>query len=197
MNYEYISKTTNYGLNWIKKAFPNISEIRSIYFINKNTGFLGSDYSPYSSSIKRTTNGGDNWVDLNEVAHGINSFHFLDSNVGYAAGDLGVILKTTNGGAVWVSNNTQEIPKSFELFQNYPNPFNPTTNIKYQITNSKLVTLRVYDILGKEIATLVNEKKTAGIYEVTFNGSNFASGVYFYRIQAGDFVQVKKMVLIK
>jgi hypothetical protein len=98
---------------------------------------------------------------------------------------------------VWVSNNTQELPKDYQLFQNYPNPFNPTTNIRYQITKNNLITIKVYDLLGKEIETLVNQKQTPGIYEVQFNGSNLSSGVYFYRIQSGDFMQTKKMLLIK
>lgn len=95
-----------------------------------------------------------------------------------------------------ISNNLS-IPKEYSLSQNYPNPFNPVTNIKYQIPKDGLVTLKVYDITGREIVKLVNEVKQAGNYTVSFNGSNFASGVYFYRIQSGDFVQVKKMILIK
>jgi len=93
--------------------------------------------------------------------------------------------------------NSDNYPKEFQLSQNYPNPFNPVTNIKYQLPKDGFVSLKVYDITGREIAKLVSEQKQAGYYTVSFNGSNFASGVYFYRIQAGDFVQVKKMVLVK
>jgi hypothetical protein len=88
-------------------------------------------------------------------------------------------------------------PLKYELSQNYPNPFNPITNIKYQIQKTGLVTLKIYDITGREIKTLVNEIKNPGNYLFSFNGTEFASGVYFYKIQVGDFVQVKKMVLIK
>jgi photosystem II stability/assembly factor-like uncharacterized protein len=192
-----ISKTTNGGINWINIASNDMNYVKSFYFINNNTGYLSTDNPPYS--IMKTTNGGNNWTKQLTGNYSLNAVSFVDSSVGYAAGSLGVILKTTNGGSVWVSNNSQEIPKSFELFQNYPNPFNPITNIKYQITNNlpRQVIIRVYDILGKEVATLVNEKQSPGIYEVTFNGNNFASGVYFYRIQVGNFMQVKKMVLIK
>ncbi len=94
-------------------------------------------------------------------------------------------------------NNISNIPKEYSLSQNYPNPFNPVTNIKYQIPLNGFVSLKIYDITGREIANLVKEYKQAGYYTISFNGSNFASGVYFYRIQTGDFVQVKKMVLIK
>jgi hypothetical protein len=89
------------------------------------------------------------------------------------------------------------VPDKFGLFQNYPNPFNPTTSIKYQVESIKFIKLVVYDILGKEAATLVNETQSPGVYEVTFDGSQYSSGVYFYKLVAGDFSEVKKMLLIK
>lgn len=92
---------------------------------------------------------------------------------------------------------TTPIANEFKIYQNYPNPFNPITNIKYQIQKAGLVTLKIYDITGREIKILVNEVKYPGSYTVTFNAREFSSGVYFYRIQSGDFVQVKKMILLK
>ena len=97
------------------------------------------------------------------------------------------------------------LPTEFRLEQNYPNPFNPTTTIKYSIPSviasgakqSLGVTLKVYDILGNEVATLVNEQKGAGNYKANFNASNLVSGIYFYKIQAGSFNQVRKMILVK
>ena len=86
---------------------------------------------------------------------------------------------------------------TFNLEQNYPNPFNPITKIKYSIPNSSFVTLKVFDILGRELETLINEEKTAGIYEIDFDASQLSSGVYFYQIKAGEFIQTKKMILIK
>ncbi len=91
------------------------------------------------------------------------------------------------------SNN----PIRFELKQNYPNPFNPTTKIKYQLPDAGFVTLKVYDVLGNEIATLVNEEKQTGTYEITWYAENLPSGIYFYRLQAGSFILTKKMVLMK
>jgi photosystem II stability/assembly factor-like uncharacterized protein len=88
-------------------------------------------------------------------------------------------------------------PDKYLLYQNYPNPFNPYTKIRYQLVCSNFVTLKIYDILGKEISTLVNENQKAGIYETTFNADNLPSGIYFYRIAAGDFSETRKMVLIK
>ena len=89
------------------------------------------------------------------------------------------------------------LPKEYNLFQNYPNPFNPVTNIQFDLPKEGLVTLKVYDLLGREVKNIVNEFKQAGSYIVSFNGSRLSSGIYFYRLEAGDFVQVKRMVLIK
>ena len=91
----------------------------------------------------------------------------------------------------------ESIPVEYTLEQNYPNPFNPSTTIRYQIPKDGMVTLKVYDILGAEVATLVNEEKVAGRHEVNFNASSLASGVYIYRLNANDYVSVKKMVLLK
>ncbi|HZW40007.1 MAG TPA: T9SS type A sorting domain-containing protein [Ignavibacteriaceae bacterium] len=90
-----------------------------------------------------------------------------------------------------------KIVTDFSLEQNYPNPFNPSTTIKYTLPKQGLVTIKIYDVLGKEIAQLVNEEKQSGEYEVEFNGSSLSSGIYYYKIQAGEFVQTKKMVLMK
>jgi len=98
---------------------------------------------------------------------------------------------------VGVNNISRTIPDKFELFQNYPNPFNPNTIIRYQIAKGSMVTLKIFDIAGREITTLVNEKLEAGTYDVTFDGDNLASGIYYYKITAGDFTGIKKMVLIK
>jgi len=88
-------------------------------------------------------------------------------------------------------------PLTFALGQNYPNPFNPTTIINFQIPELSFVTIKIYDVLGNEITTLINEEKTAGNYEVSFGVTNIPSGIYFYQLQAGSFVETKKMVLMK
>ncbi|MBI4535209.1 MAG: T9SS type A sorting domain-containing protein [Ignavibacteriae bacterium] len=91
---------------------------------------------------------------------------------------------------------TDEVPAVFALEQNYPNPFNPTTTIKFSIPHTSDVTLKVYDLLGREVATLLNDTKPMGTYEVTWNAANLASGVYFYRLTAGSFYDVIRVVLL-
>lgn len=117
---------------------------------------------------------------------------------GYSSPSYTSFVDVTGCGPILVNiKPTAEIPKSYDLSQNYPNPFNPTTKISYTIPKTGLVILKVYDILGKEIATLVNEVKNTGSYIIEFNGSNLSSGTYFYRLQADDFVSIKKMMFIK
>lgn len=96
-----------------------------------------------------------------------------------------------------VKNVSAEVPEKFSLSQNYPNPFNPNTIINYKLTNYNFVSLKVFDILGTEVATLVNEKQSPGTYQVEFDGSSLTSGVYFYRLVAGEFTDTKRMVLVK
>jgi Secretion system C-terminal sorting domain len=112
--------------------------------------------------------------------------------------------RNPTGNFTSIESNVPELPEKFNLVQNYPNPFNPSTTIRYTIPNVTLsgvegsrVQLKVYDILGNEIATLVNEEKPAGSYEVNFNASQLSSGIYFYKLQAGSFVETKKMMLLK
>jgi len=108
-----------------------------------------------------------------------------------------VINYQINLDPVSVEQVNSKIPENFNLAQNYPNPFNPTTKISWQATVSSHQTLKVYDVLGNEVATLVDEFREAGSYEITFDATNLSSGVYFYRLKAGDFVETKKMILIR
>ncbi|MFA5405076.1 MAG: M28 family peptidase [Ignavibacteria bacterium] len=131
----------------------------------------------------------------NKSATGLWMLRVYDSK----AGDIGslvswcILMQLKNN----VSVKEQNIPVKYELSQNYPNPFNPTTIIKFQIKDLRFTTLKIYDILGKEVATLVNEKLKAGTYEVTFEGSNLASGIYFYQLKTDNFIETKKLILIK
>jgi len=114
----------------------------------------------------------------------------LDSNI-YAVSPSFSISTTV--GVV----NTEIIIREFALLQNYPNPFNPTTTIRFSVPSVQQVSIKIYDLLGKEIAMLMNEQKQTGEYSVQFNGDHVPSGMYFCRMQAGSFVSVKKMLLMK
>jgi len=111
----------------------------------------------------------------------------------------GVITGDVNwiNDGVTSAERLETLPESFSLSQNYPNPFNPTTKIEYSITESSLVKLKVYDILGNEVAELVNETQTSGIYRYEFNGSNLSSGTYIVQLYAGDLMEIRKMILLK
>ena len=131
----------------------------------------------------------------------------VDYNIGKTEADTIEFLITDNKSIYLTKQFILEysLPTEYKLEQNYPNPFNPTTKIRYSIPNVTLrqaqgdnqVTLKVYDILGNEVLILVNEQKEPGYYEVDFNASGFASGVYIYRLQAGQFVSTKKMLMLK
>ncbi|MCW8803093.1 MAG: T9SS type A sorting domain-containing protein, partial [Ignavibacteriaceae bacterium] len=152
-----------------------------------------------------TNSNGDSLVELSEKALAFDTDNFEDGDyriiveVYDEAGNSDIDsmdVKFKNGNPVTTENEPGEI-YSFNLEQNYPNPFNPTTNIGFRIANFGLVTLKVYDVLGNEITTLVNEEKPAGEYEVEFDGSSLTSGIYFYQIKAGDFIETKQMVYLK
>jgi len=127
------------------------------------------------------------------------SYSFVDRNL--EAGKYNYRLKQIDFDGTFEYSNVIEVeiavPLQFSLEQNYPNPFNPSTSIQYAIASKQFVTLKVYDVLGKEIATLVNEEKPAGNYEVKFDASKLASGIYYYQLRAGEFVETKKMTLLK
>lgn len=135
---------------------------------------------------------GNNGLNSNPI---ILSICILNNNIFF--GQVGNKIWKANMNTIGVKNISNEIPAEFNLSQNYPNPFNPTTKIKFDIIKSDKVKLIVYDILGKVRTTLVDEVLTSGSYETDFDGSNLASGVYFYKLETNDFKEVKKMMLLK
>jgi hypothetical protein len=127
-----------------------------------------------------------------------NYYSFADRNL--SAGKYYYRLKQVDFDGSFDYSPTVEVditPNEFALMQNYPNPFNPSTSIEYRVGSTEYVTLKVYDILGNETAVLVNEEKPAGSYEVIFDASSLSTGTYFYKLQAGGFVETKKLVLMK
>jgi hypothetical protein len=191
----YLSKTTDGGNTWINGDYFG-GAISSIQFINSQTGWCSLFGN--GGAVFKTTNGGNNWVNClgNYVVQSFYKVFFTDANTGWVVGSDGAILKTINGG-VYVKNISTEIPSGYTLSQNYPNPFNPTTNIKFAIPKNELVTMKVYDILGREVITLVNEKLNSGTYTVDWNASEYPSGIYFYKLTTGSYSETKKMILLK
>ena len=122
---------------------------------------------------------------------------WADNRAGGTGYDIWANVLDWNNPVGVEDEETLEIPSAFSLSQNYPNPFNPSTKIRYSIPQSSNVVIKVFDVLGNEIATLVNEEKPVGIYEITWYAESLPSGIYFYRIQTGSFVETKKMVLMK
>ena len=142
------------------------------------------------------------WLDIFNIQEDYTYFYFVtakdvtsnesdQSNITNTYIPLGGLAKLLNG------FTGEVVPKIFFLYQNYPNPFNPSTEIKYSLAKDSYVTLKIYDMLGKEVAVLVNGNKPAGYYTVEFNGSNLPSGVYIYRLTAGKFSSSKKLMLMK
>jgi photosystem II stability/assembly factor-like uncharacterized protein len=196
-----IYKSVNGGLNWSSYTiFSNPSAlIYSIYFPNSNNGYAVGGASEVSNEgiIFASNNAGNSWYVQEALgASRFNTVFFVSQNTGYAAGKDGTIFKTTTGG-IGITNISTEVPEQFSLTQNYPNPFNPSTKFKVKVAELSDVKIIVYDVLGREIATLVNEQLSAGIYEVTWDAGSYSSGVYFYKLYAVNFSETKKMVLIK
>jgi photosystem II stability/assembly factor-like uncharacterized protein len=185
-------KTINSGINWNLCNNPQPLGDSKLFFVDSKHGWAGSGFG----QIIATTDG-ENWGYQQTPNFDHYTVFFLDTLRGFTGGTN--MLKTTDGGGPITSIHqiSNEIPLEFELYQNYPNPFNPITSIKFKIRSLKNITLKVFDVTGKEIAVLVNEKLTAGEYIYQFDGSGLPSGVYFYKLQTEDYNDVKKMVLTK
>jgi ligand-binding sensor domain-containing protein len=161
---------------------------------------VGNIYAgTYMVGVYVTLDDGNTWSKLNDGLPYLDIHAFLSSLDGYMyAGTIGGGLYRSIDPISSIKSGENNFNlESFTLSQNYPNPFNPSTVISYQLPVIGFVTLKVYNILGREIATLVNEEKPAGEYKVEFNGNNLPSGIYFYQLKAGSFAEIRKMVLLK
>ena len=187
---ELVSFNADVSNNFVKLNWLTISE-------KNNYGFE-------IERSKNSTDKSDNWEKIGFVkgkgtTTEIQSYAFNDEYL--PAGKYSYRLKQIDfDGTTSYSNIIEvdiDLPNAFSLEQNYPNPFNPSTTINYQIPELSFVTLKVYDVLGSEVATLVNKELPVGNYEIEFDATTLPSGIYFYRLQAGSFVETKKMVLMK
>ena len=184
-------RSTDNGNNWTQTGLAN-TWVGSLAINSDGNIFAGTS----DLGVFRSTNNGNNWTKLNDgSAHygpfAINSKGYIFAGTGNSSVFRSVATTTS------INESGENIPTKFSLSQNYPNPFNPSTTIKYDLPREEMVTIKVYDMLGREVKTLVNEYKNAGSYSIEFNASNLSSGTYFYRITAGDFTEIKKLILLK
>jgi hypothetical protein len=201
---ETIIKTTNGGVNWFSQSSGDNRYLRDCYVKNQMTAFAVGQ----GGKLIATANGGDNWTIINTGSSvELWSIDFANDSIGYAIGS-NVVLKTTNGGITFVNNESNEVPNEFKLYQNYPNPFNPETVIRFSLPAPSKggvydVSIIIYDIQGREVTSLIpplgggQEGLAPGLYEVRWNASSYSSGIYFCRLVAGDYIQTRKMVLVK
>jgi len=190
-----VFRTTNNGINWTtaNTGLPS-SPIYALAASGSNL-FAGT----YGSGIYLSTNNGDNWSEVNNglTALSINSLAICGSYL-YAGGDAsGVWRRPLSEMITGIEDEINSLPENISLEQNFPNPFNPSTSIQYAISSRQFVSLKVYDVLGNEVLTLLNEYKPAGKYQTEFNAASLPSGIYFYQLKSGSFIETKKMVLLK
>ena len=188
--------TSDNGTNWTDISIPSISAAVSSIIISGTNLFAGTR----GGGVFVSTDSGNNWFPINTGLTNLKVPALFISGSNLLAG--------TNASGVWshplsemlsksTLDHSQEVPDQFSLEQNYPNPFNPSTTIRYNIPKSGQVKLSVYNLLGEEVALLVNDFLEAGFHEVSFNAANQPSGTYFYKIESGGMITVKKMVLVK
>ncbi|MBL8016649.1 MAG: T9SS type A sorting domain-containing protein, partial [Ignavibacteria bacterium] len=191
-NYRLRRKTTDGGLNWTDygENLPGYAALELVRFASSSV-LYGE-----GGNIK-STDGGQTWIDIPFITEEISDMDCVNENIVFSVGSHGKIVKLNNSGVVGTVNVGNNIPGRFSLGQNFPNPFNPVTGIRVDVPSKSNVKLIVYDVIGKEVMRLLDKEVEAGIHTVHFDGINLPSGVYFYRLQAGDFSETKKMILVK
>ncbi|MBI3005476.1 MAG: T9SS type A sorting domain-containing protein [Ignavibacteriales bacterium] len=185
--------STDNGGTWarIDSGLPSSSGVSSFAFNSSGNVFAAA------GGVFRSTNNGGNWTAINSGL-GYSSVNVVATNssgyifAGTSNGVFRSVQSTTS-----VKEVSSHVPTAFALEQNYPNPFNPSTRIKFQVPSSRFVGLKIYNLLGQEVASLVNEEMKPGSYEVTWDATGFPSGVYFYRLTTDGFLETKKLVLIR
>ncbi|MBI2427545.1 MAG: T9SS type A sorting domain-containing protein [Ignavibacteriales bacterium] len=191
-----IYQSTDEGSTWQRIAKQPVSGILRSFYV-AGTSIFGEAYG----KLYRSTNGGLTWVNVNSglstSISAINAFTIVGDTL-YAGTTVGVWKRPLSDfGITDVHTADDKLPVQYSLSQNYPNPFNPTTNIEYRLSNTEFVSLKVFDLLGREVATLVNEAKSSGTHEVNFNAKNLSSGIYLYQLSVGAHVETRRMVLLK
>jgi hypothetical protein len=189
-----VYRSTNYGSSW-QEANTGLTDTNiSAIAANESKIFAGTE----SKGVFLSADNGATWHSFNEGLPTFNIYSLALNDSYVFAGIMGGIWRRPLSEAVVsVPPVINDLPSKFNLSQNYPNPFNPNTDISYRIGTAGFVSIKIYDVLGREIAVLVNEVKEAGYYYVKWNASAFGSGIYLCRMECGSFVSTRKMILTK
>ena len=198
---ETIFATADGGQSWEQQHRGETARgasLNSIFFADSLHGWAAGGSGVGRGVILQTSNGGRTWWREPIADKAFYGIWFSDAKTGWAVGAGGTILKTTSGGTILaVESPNSTAPEGYFLYQNYPNPFNPRTVVSSRLPVVSNVKLVIYDLLGREVAVLVNERRAAGSYQDAFDGNGLSSGIYIYRLTAGTFVQSRKMLMIK
>ncbi len=198
-----MARTTDGGVTWTTIPAPTKPSAAAITFVpgTNDSYVLVSPTGPGAIPGSAYTNdGGITWTVIDTIPY--QSVAFIAPNIGWAGGDIitpthGRMYRWTGTVLKVLKPESDQSPYYFELNQNYPNPFNPATTIEFALPKSAFVTLKVYNLLGEEVATLVTEQRAAGMHKINWNARDLVSGVYLYRLEAGDFIQYKKLILMR
>jgi hypothetical protein len=195
--------SSNSGTSWIDRSYNTTANLTSMCFVNSHAGFVAGE----GGLILFTSAKGESWsVQHNDFGVSVNGIATHDLTNGFAVGGNGAILvrkirrAPAAGNSSFLRTNqdiSRERPMDLRLWQNYPNPFNPSTVIRYQLPSDDFVVLKVYDVLGQEVATLTKEAKQTGEYAVRFDASHLPSGIYLYRLQTSRLSLTRKLMLVR
>jgi M6 family metalloprotease-like protein len=201
--YGRVYRTINGGALWSLQAIPTRSHLNAVAFQGHDRGWIAGD----EGTVLRTTDGGSTWRGtVSGTMQSLKGIAVIDRQTQWIAGSAGTVLRSLSGPATSVPGSSDELPSDFVLAQNFPNPFNPGTTIGYTIpegpsvrpsSGHRPVNLTVYDILGREVVVLVNERQVSGEHTVRFNATGLASGVYVYRLAVGGVAMARTMLLLK
>lgn len=190
--------TTDGGDNWNAQSADTMYGFGKVFFADASNGWIsGGDND--NGIVLHTTDGGGTWsTQYTGATVALMSVHFTDQDTGWAVGNLGTIMHTTTGGTGIIEDKSSEIdPGQLFLAKNTPNPFSHSTKIHFNIPYSDNVTLKVYNIIGQEVATLVNDRLEAGEYSVNFYADNLPNGVYLYRLKTGNQVLINRCTILR
>jgi photosystem II stability/assembly factor-like uncharacterized protein len=194
-----IYKTTDAGSSWVFQNNPvtqnQYVQINDLRFLTPDSGWAVHG-TPVSGAIMFTTNGGNNWI----IEEGSNNwFDCIYNYARYKAwcGSEGKVWYTYLQSPMGLKNTNNKVPVSYVLYQNYPNPFNPVTTIEFDAAEQSEIELSIFDVTGRKIETLINSVFGAGKYKFDFHGDNYSSGIYFYQLKAAEFIETRKMTILK